>query len=324
MKVLVVTDKNYPVIHRATPEHIETIKKAGKGLDAKLLVSPADEEYKREVADADILLPTLVIPEFVIKSNVRWIHISSAGADWLPEYIKDSPIIVTNSSGVHPVPISEHVLGFMLMFGRQLHKSYKIQLLEKKWRREADGIFELHGKTVGVVGLGKIGSQIARITNAIGMRVFAVARNKHAKEEFVDRMYTYKDLDKVLAESDFVVNALPSTPETFHMFDADVFAKMKPDAYFINIGRGKTVNEKDLIAVLKKGNLAGAGLDVFENEPLSDTSELWKLDNVILTPHISGWTPAYTDRVIAIFCENLKAYLENKPLPNEVDKNRGY
>lgn len=308
---------------KVTDKHIRQIKDVKENLKVVLRTSPSDSLLKKELVDTDILLSGSEIPKIASKSNVKWIHVSSAGVDKLSEELKKSSIVITNSSGVHPIPISEHVLGFMLMFARQLNKAYKSQI-DRKWNREMTGVFELRGKTVGIIGMGRIGSQIGRLTKAIGMKVFTVAREVHKKEKFVDKLYVYKDIDAVLKEADFVVNALPSTTETFHLFKADKFNKMKRSAYFINIGRGKTVNENDLIDALKNRKIAGAGLDVFELEPLPAKSLLWKLENVIITPHVSGLTPYYMDRVIDIFSMNLKAYLSKKPLPNKIDKQRGY
>ncbi len=324
MKIFILSNKNDAQMLKVTDEHIRQIKDVKRDLKVVLRTSPLDLLMKKELRDTDILLTTAGIPQIELLTNIKWIHVSSAGVDRLAQELKNSSIIITNSSGVHPIPISEHVLGFMLMFARQLNKSYKAQILDKKWSREIKGIFELYRKTAGIIGMGRVGSQITRLTKALGMRVLAVTRQKHEKQEFVDKLFTYKDLDIVLKEADFVINSLPATSETFHLFNADKFSKMKRSAYFINIGRGKTVKEDDLIDVLTKRKIAGAGLDVFETEPLSPKNRLWKLDNVIITPHISGWTPFYMDRVINIFCANLKAFLANKPLPNEIDKQKGY
>ena len=183
-------------------------------------------------------------------------------------------------------------------------------------------MFELNGKTLGIVGYGRIGAQIARLGKGFGMRVAALAHTKKIEDKNVD--ISYRMVDLLLNKSDFVVNALPLTDETQGYFDTSKFKQMKPTAYFVNIGRGKTVIESDLIKALKNKTIAGAGLDVFEEEPTPDSNPLWKLPNVIMTPHISGWTPEYTNRVVNIFCENLKAYLKKRSMPNLVDKSRGY
>ena len=266
-----------------------------------------------------------------LAEHLKWVHLSSAGVTDAAKILKKTNIILTNSSGVHPIPISEHVVAFMLMFARQMNVSYRNQIERQTWTRNFGTmkVFELHGKTVGIVGYGKIGSQIAKVCKALGMKVFVLEHKKKVKDASIDAVY--KSVNELLVNSDFVVNALPLTDKTAGYFDIKKFKLMsrsgsdgKPAAYFINIGRGKTVVEKDLMIALKSNVIAGAGLDVFEQEPTPDSNPLWDMPNVIMTPHISGWTPEYTNRVIDIFCEDLKAFLKNETMPTEVDKNLGY
>jgi phosphoglycerate dehydrogenase-like enzyme len=139
-----------------------------------------------------------------------------------------------------------------------------------------------------------------------------------------DRIYPGEATRSMLAECDFIVNTLPDTPQTHHLFNETMFRAMKPASFFVNVGRGGTVNEQDLIRALKKGWIGGAGLDVFETEPLPESSPLWQLENVILTPHVSGFTPEYDDRATDLFAENLRRYLRGKPLLNLVNRERGY
>jgi phosphoglycerate dehydrogenase-like enzyme len=214
----------------------------------------------------------------------------------------------------------------MLLFERRLNRALRVQILEKKWVRN-DHLFdvgELHNKTIGIVGLGKIGGKIAQLARAFDMKVDAVVRNKQHRRLYINRLYENSEIMEMVKECDYIINCLPATEETNGIFNYSVFSNMKPTAYYINIGRGKTTNEKDLVRALQEGLIAGAGLDVFEVEPLPEISPLWELENVIITPHYSGWTPYYMDRVIDIFCENLKAYLQHEPLPNEVNKKLGY
>jgi D-2-hydroxyacid dehydrogenase (NADP+) len=260
-----------------------------------------------------------------VAPNLKWIHLMSAGANGLPENILNSDIIVTNSSGVHPIPIAEHVFTFILMFSRKIDKTFRTQIKEETWKRDrAGGQDELFGKTMTIVGMGQIGSRVAELGKAFGMKTLGIVRNPNRKEDGVDKIGGIGDIREFLKVSDFVVDCLPATPETKGLFDLKMFKKFKKGSFFVNIGRGDTVVEKDLIAALKTGLIAGAGLDVFEVEPLPDSSPLWKMDNVIITPHSSGWSPKYIDRMIEIFCKNLEAYLKKKPMPNLVDKKPGY
>ncbi len=323
MKILNIRHRNANAFLKITEKHIQQIKSRFPQVSIAL-VEDQKEEIDKELTDTEIIITVSMHNiDFKKATKLKWIHLTSAGADRLPEEVMDSDIIATNSSGVHPFPIAEHVIGFMLMLERKLYLLGKFQS-EKKWARDnLHTVDELHGKTIGIIGLGRIGKEIAKLSKAFNTKVIAVVRHPR-EEEYVDELLMQKDLDKALKLSDHVVVCLPHTKETHHLFDYDKFSKMKKSAYFINIGRGKVVNEKDLIRALKENVIAGAALDVFEEEPLPESSPLWDMENVIISPHYSGWTPHYMDRVTEIFCENLAAYTQNKKLPNEINKNLGY
>ena len=311
-------------------EHIEQIKTIVP--DAQIHII----EGQKTVIDtylpkADILIFSPLdhthLINFSKAKKLRWVHLTAAGASVIAEKLKQTDILLTNSSGIHPIPIAEHVFSFMLMFSRSFTTSYKTQLTERKWDQEniASHITELYQSTIGIVGLGRIGKRVAKIAKAFDMHVIALSHNKIASQDSnVDEFYPQNKLNMLLHASDFVINCLPLTKETAHFFTKTSFQQMKKTAYFINIGRGKTVNEHDLIDILKQKRIAGAGLDVFEEIPLSAKSELWKLDNVIITPYYAGWTPKYIDRMIEIFCLNLKNYINDHPMPTLVNKERGY
>ncbi len=257
--------------------------------------------------------------------QLKWLHLTSAGANALGKEIINSDIVVTNSSGVHPIPISEHVLGLMLMLSRGLQKAVKVQITQQKWVRDINYYqpSELAGKQLLVVGMGRIGERVARLGEAFEMQVTGVVRDP-SRHQTSFRLASEKDLAAELKKSDYVVNCLPSTPETVGLFDKKMLSKFKKRSFFINIGRGDTMDEKELILALISGQIAGAGLDVFEKEPLPSSSPLWKMENVIITPHYSGANPHYFERMMEIFLTNFKAYIEKHPLPNQVDKKLGY
>lgn len=314
MQIVVVKEK-FGEMLAFTKAHEDLIKTVVP--DAQIVVLEESEALTNpKIYETDIFICE---PPFLINYSKErfprlfWAHVTYAGVDKLPPIVKDSDVLITNSSGVHPIPISQHVFAFILMFARGLHVLHRVQIEQKKWLRSYEDIHvaEIQEQTIGIVGFGRIGKEIGRLAKQLGTRVLTFTSHEG-------------DLDALLKQSDYVVNALPSTPTTQQFFNKEKFGKIKKTAYFINIGRGKTVDENVLIEVLQKGEIAGAGLDVFQEEPLPDTSPLWKLKNVIITPHYSGWTPHYMDRVIAIFCENLKAYLAKVPMPNLVDKKRGY
>lgn len=312
-----------------TKEHVKKIKAVDKSLEVIVTTKAADAV--KYAADADIIAgyPRTIPPVFGAK-NVKWIHSFSAGMDRVltPEVIK-SPVIVSNSSGVLAIPIAEHVMGYMLMFNRGFLRSLENQY-KRVWKRD-ESLTELHGKTVLVVGMGNIGGAVAQLSHAFGCHVIAIIRSGSADSEWAHEVYPAfgrvkkaSVLERVLPKADFVISCLPYTPETHHIFDLKKFKLMKPSAYFINIGRGALVKEKDLIAALKKKIIAGAALDVTETEPLPASSPLWHMPNVIITPHHSGGSEYAMDRAIDRFILNLKAFLAGDRLPNLVNKKLGY
>jgi phosphoglycerate dehydrogenase-like enzyme len=256
--------------------------------------------------------------------GLKWVQVMSAGVDrFLDIDMMESPVILTNVSGIHAIPISEFVIGLMLMFVKQAPFCFQLKC-EKKWARFTPEV--LNSRTVGIIGLGNIGREVARLAKALGMRVIATRRSVRqvGRARYVDMMLPLGQLDKLLAESDFVVLAVPYTPETSNLIGSKELRKMKPTAYLINIARGGIVDEAALVCALEERWIAGAGLDVFATEPLPGDSRLWELPNVIYSPHIAGGMGDYTTRATEIFAENLKRYLAGKRLLNVVDKKRGY
>lgn len=254
---------------------------------------------------------------------LRWVHVWGAGVDRLPlPLFRDRGVWLTNSSGVHAFPISETVLAMMLAFTRKLH-TYARQQAEQTWHH-AHLSQEMHGKTVGILGAGAIGEEIARLAKAFQMQTLGLRRSGQPAPH-VDRMFGPGELSALLPECDYVVNALPLTPGTRRIIGAREFSLMKPSAFYVNIGRGGTNDEAALIAALREKTIAGAGLDVFEEEPLPKDSPFWRLDNVILTPHSAGSTEHYDDRALDYFLDNLRDYVRgNPPAVNRVDLEAQY
>ncbi len=257
--------------------------------------------------------------------NLRWVQLSTAGSDQLlneaPGLIK-SDIIITNSSGVHAVPISEHILALMLAFSRGIHQCVKRQQ-KHSWDRP-DMISELNGATMGLIGVGRIGQNIAGLAKALNMRVLGLRRNPDRKVDPVDQMVGPDDMVLLLSQSDWVVITAALTTETRGMIAENEFKNMKDSAYIINVARGPIIKQKALIKSLQKGWIAGAGLDVFEEEPLAVDSPLWDMPNVIITPHSSWLSPHHRGRRVKIFIENLRRFQSGELLINIVDKQRGY
>jgi phosphoglycerate dehydrogenase-like enzyme len=257
-------------------------------------------------------------------TKLKWIQTWSAGVNSLPlERLESKNIFLTSANGVHAYPISETIFALMLGLTRKIHTYVKNQQ-SKTWHYAHMGL-EMHEKTVGIIGVGAIGKETAKIAKAFGMRVLGI-RYSGKPQDFVDEMYTTDQLNSVLPICDYVVVTLPLTKETYQLFGAEQFKQMKSSAFFINIGRGEIVVEEALIGALQIGEIAGAGLDVFEKEPLSEDSPLWEMENVILTPHTSGSTEHYDQRVLEdIFIPNLKSYISGaSPSINLVDFSKGY
>lgn len=253
--------------------------------------------------------------------HLRWIHTISAGVDHLlfPE-LRESEAILTNASGVFNIPIAETVLAYMLAVVKRLPE-FLAQQREHRWQKLP--LQELYGMTVGIVGLGDIGSEVARRCRAFGMRVLGMRRHP-APSDVADEVFPPERLHELLSQSDFVVLALPLTDETRGLIGREALAAMKPTAWLINIARGALVDEGALIEALREGRIGGACLDVFAEEPLPEDSPLWDMPNVIITPHNSWSSPHIEEREIELFLENLRRYVAGEPLRNVVDKKAGY
>jgi phosphoglycerate dehydrogenase-like enzyme len=301
--------------------HLGQIRAVGPGVE---VVAVTDRHKGIQLADrAEIMVGWNVPREAVQRSKrLRWIHSTAAGVDQLlyPEILERN-ILITTSSGIHQ-PLVEHVFAMLLAFVRRLHIAVRNQQ-ERKWDRARVAGGEVRGLTIGVLGLGSIGAEVAEKAAVFGMRVIGTKRTP-APVPHVDRVYPPDALPDVLAQSDVIVIALPLTEETRGLLGASEFRMMKPEAIVINIGRGSIIQEAALVRALQERWIGGACLDVFEREPLPADSPLWAMENVILTPHVSGGWPGYLDAAVPLFCENLARYLRGAPLLNLVDRSRGY
>ena len=253
----------------------------------------------------------------------RWIHSWGAGINSLPiQNFKENNIMLSNSRGVHAYPVSEMIFAMMLSLTRKLN-SYARNQLQKQWEKN-NNLLEIHGKTIGILGIGAIGEETARLAKAFGMKVLGY-RHSAQLSPYVDYMYDFEHINSLFNQSDFVINTLPLTKKTLGFMGEKQFNHMKNTAFYINIGRGATTDEAALINALQKQTIAGAGLDAFVQEPLPSDSALWDFKNVIITPHDAGETEFYNDRVMEIFTSNLKDFLTGKPPGiNLVDLNLGY
>ncbi|HEY3315914.1 MAG TPA: D-2-hydroxyacid dehydrogenase [Bacillota bacterium] len=322
------------------PSHLDRVREAVP--EAEIHFAETADEAAAKLGRAEILVTwgRPLTPELVAKgTGLSWIHLFSAGADTVlfPE-MRASPAILTCSRGAHAVPMAEHVMAMILAFERDLRTIYRQQAAHE-WKPLRLG--ELGGGTLGLVGSGGVAREIAKRAHCFGLRLLAVRKHGGAAgsaavagltasarpapdPDLFDDVWPVERLDELFAVSDHVVAAIPLTAETRHLIGAAQFRAMKPSAYFYNVGRGPVVDEAALIAALKEKRLAGAGLDVFETEPLPPDSPLWDLPNVIVSPHASNSSPRQLARVVAAFVENLERYKTGLPLLNMVDKTAGY
>lgn len=290
-----------------------------------------EEELAEALAEADVYLGWQFRPEWLAYARrLRWIHAPAAGVRRLmfPELI-ESPVVVTNARGLHATVIAEHVLGVMILLYRQFLRCWEFQY-RRHWGNEdligsEQGLLELAGRTVLILGYGALGQAIGRRAQAFDMRVWAARRHPTRESPYAERTGTLADAVEWLPEADFVVITLPHTEETRGWMDRAKFERMKPTAYLINVARGAIVREPDLIEALQTRRIAGAALDVFQQEPLPPESPLWTLPNVFITPHVAGVaSDRHWDRVIRQFADNLERFLRGEPLQNVVDKRLGY
>jgi phosphoglycerate dehydrogenase-like enzyme len=293
--------------------------------------SPATrEEADALLPETDVVLGFAVRPaNFARASRLRWIHCTAASVHGVlfPELVA-SDVLVTNARGLHAESMAEHALAMMLAFTRKLHVARDAQHM-RQWTQvqiweQTPPIGALAGATLGLVGLGTIGSAIAVRAKALGMHVIALRVHPAPAPAPADAQLHVSRLREVLPKLDWLVLVAPHTRETTRLIGREELALMKPTARLVNLGRGALVDEAALIEALRTHRLAGAALDVFEEEPLPETSPLWDLPEVIVTPHTSGLGPGYWERAMAQFKYNLKCFVAGEPLMNVVDKQAGY
>jgi phosphoglycerate dehydrogenase-like enzyme len=311
--ILVLTNEIFDLPQKAEAEI------RGIAPEIKFDVVESSSDYSELIKKSEIVFGWPKTDLVKKSENLKWLHLPSAGVDRYAnkEIYQNQDIVLTNSSGVYGKPIAEHVFAMIMAHNRNLI-NYAYDKKEKKWQRKNE-IKDFFNSTVGILGLGDIGSTIARRAKAWGAQVLALKRTAAELPDYVDQIYLNKDLNKLLKRSDYVILTLPATPETKGIIGRKEFKRMKNSAFVVNIGRGSLIKQEELVEALEKGWIAGAGLDVTEPEPLPETSKLWEMDNLILTPHTSGFSPTNDQRRFEIFKDNLKHYLNQEELLNQVD-----
>ena len=330
-----------------TEEQLDKLRMVAPRLVVEQKRCRSEEEIAAALDEARTHRPTEVLcaarppHDLSIAPHLRWVQVLSAGVNHLLDHpIMESDILLTNTSGIHATFIGEYVLA--MMFNLTQRWPWKLFL---KWghgwphdREFVSSGGELWGKVVGIVGYGSIGREVARLCQALGMRVLAAKRDPQDLRDhgyclphrgdpegrIPEALFGPDGLAEMLPQCDYVVLAAPLTHETQGLIGAEELAALKPSAYLINIARGGLVDEGALVEALRCGQIAGAALDVFVEEPLPSNHPLWDLPNVLLTPHISGASSIYNDLASDLFAENLRRYAAQERLLNLVDKEKGY
>jgi len=307
------------------PEYIEQLQR-----EARVVVGNSAEAFIEAALEATVMLSWSAPRElnrsvFLMAPKLKWVHSRNAGIDsfLFPELV-ESPVTLTNGSGVFSAPLGEFALAAMLYFAKDFRRMMRNQAAGK-W--EPFDVLTISGKTVGIVGYGDIGREVAWRAHAMGMRVFALKRHPPPPGSDlgpVDKMYATSQLREMIAACDYVVVTAPLTAETHHMISEGEFVAMRPDAVIINVGRGPVIDEAAMVRALDEGRIKGAGLDVFEHEPVPADSPLYTMENVLFSPHCADNTPDWLDNAMKFFLAQYERFRKGEPLLNVVDKKLGY
>lgn len=319
---------------------IEKLRAVSPRLHVEHRTAQKIDELGDALSSVEVLYTTQLLPTPEQAPRLRWVQCHFAGVNHLINSPLINKVTLTTSSGVHVPVMAEYVVLMMLAFShrlpRMIEHQHAIKWSDDRWKLFAPR--ELRDCVLGIIGYGSIGREVARVAKAFGMRVLATKRDTDQTIDHgwhlpnvgdpegtsVDQMYSPKDLYAMLGESDFVLVAVPFTAETKLLVNAEALRAMKKDAVLINVARGGIVDEEALANALRENRLGGAALDVFAQEPLPKESPLWTAPNMIISPHVSGFTLRYDERVMSLFAENLRRYVNGENLLNVVDVSKGY
>ena len=316
----------------AEDRHLAQIEATARELDSGHeipgyeIINAGQEGIASEILAADIYFGHAKVPvpwqQVVDDGRLRWIQSSAAGMDHclVPEVI-ESDIVVTSASGVLADQVAEHTMALVTAQLRSLPTFFRAQQAKEFVRRPTR---DLTHSTVGIVGFGGVGRRVAETLSTFKTRILATDLFPTDKPDYVEQLWPPERLDELLAECDIVILCLPLNDVTRGLFDTSTLLKMKSDALLVNVARGPIVVERDLVEVLRSGHLFGAAMDVTEEEPLAEDSELWGLPNVLITPHVAGQAARRIDDMTDFFCANLVRYHDGQPLRNLVDKQLGF
>ena len=305
-----------PDVNESWPEKIRQV---APGAVVKVFRDAKDA--LADIEDADAAYGTVPPELFARARKLRWICAARAGlgGDWFHDALVRSDVVVTNMRGSYNEHLSAHAMAFLLAFARR----FEYYLPQQQWKR-GPTMIDLPSQTVLIVGVGGAGGETSKLCAALGMRVLGADPRVVNPPSGMTELFAPDRLPERLGEADFVIATTPETPETLGMFNARLFSRMKRGAYFINIARGGCVVTEDLIAALRSGQLAGAGLDVVAPEPLPADSPLWSMPNVLITPHIGIFGAPYREKWEEILLENCRRFARSEPLLNVVDKSKWF
>ncbi len=290
--------------------------------DGTLVVTTDKDEIEAALPQTHIWFARLMDKDsLALAANLHWCHVGSTGVNRYPlDLLRAAGIVFTNGRGLQAAAVAEHVLAMLLAWVRRIHHSVRAQT-QRKWDRAE--CLRLDGHSMLVVGMGAIGQELARLASVFGLRTTGIARTPRSLPH-TEEVAPPSQLQSLLPHADFVVLACPLTRATHHLIGTKELALMREQAFLVNVGRGALIDETALVAALYAGEIGGAGLDVFETEPLPPSSRLWDMPNVIVTPHTGGSRQNSTNESMALFADNLKRYLAGHPLRNVVDLAHGY
>jgi len=297
-----------------------------------LVITRTKKDYYKLLERAEVLFAYHLPSNYKVfaehANKLKWVHMAAAGVDSsMTDVVTKKNFVISNSRGMHARRVSEYVMGSVIAYSKGFLKAFRFQS-KKRWAREEmiNSNRTLAGKTLGVLGFGALGQQIARVAQPFGIEVIALRRHPedHPTPDTVAHVFGPQNLREFIHPCDYLAVCLPLTNETRHLLDRDEFVRLKTSSLLINVSRGAIIDEKALAEALEVGEIGGAVLDVFEDEPLPATSPLWTMENVLITPHVAGAWSTYLRDASQIFARNLRHYLEKRPLENVVDKERGY
>jgi phosphoglycerate dehydrogenase-like enzyme len=325
------------------PDEIDQLQRLSGGEVLDRRCRSQAEMIELAAGGGDILFSFRAPDELIRRApGLKWVQFLSAGADHVlkGELNSRDEVLITNASGIHSTPIAEYTIASMLAWSHGFHVTMRAQM-RREWKRNwdfMDSVDSLRGKTLGVIGYGSIGRETARLGRAFGMTILALKRDPGERRDpgwnppevgdpegvLPARWYGPDGIKEILRDSDFITVTLPATAATRKMIGRAEIAAMRPNAYLVNIGRGDVIDQAALIEALRDKRIGGAGLDVFEREPLEAESHLWDLENTILTPHMSGSFKGYNSACCELFAANLARFVKGEPLMNVVDRALGY